>query len=77
MSESDFSSLSFSSFAAFAVRILWNSVTAVETDPDSPRIEISRRPVFMERERSEICFSCPANTCQRMLLDSKGGNARK
>lgn len=25
--------------------------------PDSPRMEISRRPVLMERERSEICLS--------------------
>lgn len=29
----------------------------METLPDSPRTLISRRPVFIERERSEICFS--------------------
>lgn len=57
MSERDLSSRSFSSFAAFAVRILWNSVTAVDTDPDSPKIDTSSKPVLIERERSEICFN--------------------
>ena len=57
MSLSDLSSRSFSSFAALAVRILWYSRTARATEPDSPRIAISRRPVLMEFVRSDICLS--------------------
>lgn len=58
MSERDFNSRSFSSLACLAVRTLKNSVTALETLPSSPRMETSRRPVLMVRERSEICLSC-------------------
>ena len=61
MSESDRSSRSFSSLAALAVRTLKNSVTAVETLPDSPRMLTSSRPVLMVRERSDICLSCGRN----------------
>ena len=57
MSESDLSSRSLSSLAALAVRILKNSVTAVLMLPDSPRMLISSKPVFMDRERSDICLS--------------------
>ena len=32
-------------------------MTAVFTAPDSPRTEISRRPVLTEREKSDICLS--------------------
>ncbi len=58
MSESDFSSRSFSSLACLAVRTLKNSVSALDTLPSSPRMETSRRPLLTVRERSEICLSC-------------------
>jgi len=57
VSERDLNSRSFSSFAALAVRILWCSRTARATEDDSPRMAISRRPVFIELVRSAICLS--------------------
>ena len=58
MSERDLSSRSFSSLAAFAVRILWCSRTARAIELDSPSMAISRRPVLIELVSSEICLSC-------------------